>query len=184
MTKPLPTLPNVTNPGFLAFCNYLKNAPVQPAGGLAECDYVDHLRVLEVPVSPQPGCNLGYCWYNCLDQQVANGGQVIYGWSLWQSGDCFIAQHHAIWQNDQGQYLDVTPNEGKTEKVFFMPDNRAPFDIELLRAPASLEWCSPSKIKWFARLGTTDHFFIARMQPTEEEEIRISRTRQRLADLA
>ncbi|WP_131815901.1 MULTISPECIES: hypothetical protein [Pseudomonas] len=184
MTFPIPTIPSVTDPRFLEFCEFLRNAPVKPAGGMDAANYVDHLSVLEVPVVPQPGCPLGHCWNNCLDQQLAKGGEAIYGWSLFQDGSRFIAQHHAIWQSGQGQYLDPTPNQLGSAIALFMPDNRAPFDIAELRSPASLEWHSNGKVIWFAGPVSVDHFFIARMVPSAQDAIRIHQTRQRLAELA
>lgn len=180
MSKPLPNVPRTDDTRFQDFCDFLRKTKVLPAKGLATSSYVDHLSVLVVPVDPQPNCDISYCWFNCIDHQLSNGGQVVYGWSLWQRGDVFIAQHHAIWRNEEGELLDPTPNEGLSAQALFMPDNRAPFDVERLRTPPNLEWKSNGDFKWVAGNHHESFFFIGAMEPTEAQSGRIKRIHQRL----
>lgn len=179
MSKPLHTIPNLNDPRFAEFCEFLWDVPLQPAGGLAPGNYEHNFAIIEVPVVPQPGCDTGYCWYNCLDLQHANGGEVVYGWSLWSSKDRFIAQHHAIWRSDEGVYMDPTPNESGTNTILFMPDNFAPFDIEGMRSPPNLEWRHDGSHCWFAGSLVSSTFFITRMEPDEGYGERVNRTRDR-----
>lgn len=181
--KVMATIPKTNDPRFVEFYKFLRDAPVRPAGGLGAADYVDHLSILEVTVDPQPGCDLGYCWFNCLDQKFSKGGQVIYGWSLWLFQDRFIAQHHAILQFEEGGYVDPTPNEGKTQIILFVPDNRAPFDIDELRTPPNLEWRERASYIWVAGPKRSHSFFIARMEPEDNQLERINRARQQFAEM-
>lgn len=176
--EPRPTIPAVTAPRFLAFCNFLRKQPVHPPVGLNPNNYADHLSVLVVSVAPHPGFELGHCWYNCLDHQVSLGGQAIYGWSLWQYGDLFVAQHHAVWKNELGQYLDPTPNQSATTTSLFMPDNRAPFDILKLRMPANLEWQSDTQFTWFAGAFEKQEYFVPGMMLTADLKDRVERLRR------
>lgn len=184
MSKPLPAVPQKNDARFLAFCDFLRQTRVLPAGGLVHCSYEDHLLVLEVPVVPQPNCEIGYCWFNCLDLQHLRGGEVVYGWSLWLDGDVFVAQHHAVWRSDTGQLMDPTPNEGFAEKALFMPDSRAPFDILTLRAPASLDRLANGKYEWRFGPHSSESFFIGRMAPKADQQARIDRTQRRYLQLA
>lgn len=182
MSNRSPTSPRKNDPRFIAFCEYLRKALVRPAGGLAVCSYPDHFIVLDVRVEVQPDYDVSYCWYNCLDHMLTSGGQVIYGWLLWQHADKFIAQHHAVWRSEQGELLDPTPNEASAANVLFMPDNRAPFDIDQLRSPPNLVWQANGDFMWVAGEIRSASFFIARMSATMAEVDRIERTRQRLAE--
>lgn len=183
MSKLLPTLPIKNDPRFLEFCDFLRDEPVRPAARLAPGNYESHLVVLEVSVDPQPNCDLGYCWFNCLDQQYLHGGEVVYGWSLWSSADIYIAQHHAVWRKENGVLIDPTPNQGQVGMALFMPDNRAPFDILGLRAPPNLEWRNAKNFKWLMGPYKQTDFFIGAMQPTPNQEARVDRTRKRYLDL-
>lgn len=184
VSNPVPTVPRHDDARFLEFCDFLRQAPVRPAGGMEAGSYSDHFSVVEVTIDPQPNCEIAYCWYNCINHQLSNGGQVIYGWSLWQFQYVYVAQHHAVWRSDEGDLIDPTPNQGATDKALFMPDNRAPFDIEELRSPPNLEWRNNGEFVWVAGSFRSNEFFIGRMDPTVEQEDRIERTRKRLAESA
>lgn len=183
MSKPLPTLPNKSDPRFLEFCDFLRDEPVRPAARLAPGNYENHLAVLEVFVDPQPNCDLGYCWFNCLDQQYLHGGEVVYGWSLWSCSGVYIAQHHAIWRMENGALIDPTPNQGLVGMALFMPDNRAPFDIHGLRSPPNLEWLNSKNFKWLMGTHEQTDFFIGAMRPAPDQKDRVDRTRKRYLDL-
>jgi len=181
MASPLPNQPNISDPRFLEFCDFLRKVHLPPPIGIDEGEYADHLAVHEVAVDPLPGCATGHCWYNCLEQQVAQGGQAVFGWALWQHEQNFIAQYHAVWKNEQGQYLDPTPNQSGTATALFMPDNRVPFDIDRLRIAANLEWTDRDNYVWFAGEKDERTFFVSRMMLTFDLKDRVERLRRQLA---
>lgn len=175
------TVPDPQNAGFTQFCDFIRRSAVRPAAGLSASTHQHHLEVLEVPVIPQAGAMLGSCWFNCFEHMLANGGDVLFGWALWHQDRTYFGQHHAIWRGEQGQLLDPTPNVVGGEHILFMPDNRAPFDIEKLRSPFSVSWRSDCQWSWVAADGTqVDEFYIAAMEPTPAQQTRIDRIRQQL----
>jgi hypothetical protein len=175
------TVPNIQNAGFTQFCDFIRKSAVRPAAGLSPSTHQNHLEVIHVPVIPQPGAMLGSCWFNCLEHMLANGGEVVYGWALWHREAAYLGQHHAVWRGGQGQLLDPTPNVVGDKHIIFMPDNRAPFDIEKLRSPFSVSWSSDSQWAWVAADGTqVREFYIAAMEPTPAQRARIERIRQEL----
>lgn len=182
MNSIFPTIPNQNCENFLEFCEFLRTAPVRPAAGMIPRGSQWHHEVISVTVEPQPNSLISYCWYNCIDQTLLKGGEVIFGWLLWADTDHFFAQHHAIWMDDEEALFDLTPNAISANKVLFMPDNRAPFDIVELRAPASLRWKSADEFYWAIGSRKENHFFIGRMDPTADEVQRIETTQQNLAD--
>lgn len=181
MSSISPIIPTQNCERFQAFCDFLRSAPVKPVTGVMIEASPRHHEVIEVTMNPQPESLISYCWYNCIDHTLLKGGNVIFGWLLWADADYFIAQHHAIWMDDEGALFDITPNAISSETVLFMPDNRAPFDIDELRAPASLRWKSPDEYFWIMGPLKKKHFFIGRMEPTAEESQRIETTRLNLA---
>lgn len=182
MSNMLPTVPNHTDGRFFAFCDFLRSQSVRPARGMIPDKYDRHLDVVLVAVDPQPNSLISYCWYNCVEQTLKKGGTVIFGWLLWEYPDRYFAQHHAVWMDEDGRFVDPTPNAISATEVLFMPDNRAPFDIEGLRAPASLEWKPSGKFEWLAGPLKMEHFFIAQMEVAPEEVEIVERTRQRLSE--
>ncbi|MBX8571564.1 hypothetical protein K5D36_17965 [Pseudomonas cichorii] len=182
MSSTYPTVPTQNCERFQAFCDFLRSAPVKPGAGVMMETSHRHHEVIKVTVNPQPESLTSYCWYNCIDHTLLKGGKVIFGWLLWANADYFTAQHHAIWMNDEGALFDITPNAISSETVLFMPDNRAPFDINELRAPASLRWKSSDEYFWIMGPLTKKHFFIGRMEPTTEESQRIETTQLNLAN--
>lgn len=179
VSKMMATTPNPDDARFVRFCEFLRNAQVKPARGLMTSNYTDDHKVIQVDVIPQPGCDTGYCWFNCLDQQDSKGGEVVYGWLLWSHKGYFGAEHHAIWLTEAGQYIDPTPNESGTKTILFMPDNRAPFDIQELRCPPSLKWRDDDSHVWFAQHIKSETFFIVQMVQQDGGAERVNRTRDR-----
>lgn len=125
---------------------------VAPPSGISRPTYSDDSVLLEVEVAPPPGFPIGQCWYNCIEHSLNNGGQIVYGWLFWEvNHSYYVAQHHAVWRSENGNLIDLTPNATGTKKVLFMPDDRAPFDLDNLRAAMSLEWTSNDQYDWVAR---------------------------------
>jgi hypothetical protein len=153
-------IPDVNSLRFIDFIKTLRDTEVRPAKGLPYLQQDDQLQNIFVPVAPLPEYQSLYCWFNCLDYQQKNNGNVVFGWAIWHTDrNTLLAQHHAVWQSNKGQYLDITPNELAVEKILFVPDNRAPFDYHGLRAPLSFEQDKKGTSIWVTAEGATFGFF-------------------------
>lgn len=164
----LPTVPALDDPQLKTFVAFLRfKAPVVPPKGVDRNDYQEDLHLHQVPVAPQPGYQELHCWYNCLDLQAKHGGEAIFGWALWNTEGQYIAQHHAVWLQPNGQFIDPTPNQSRTESILFMPDGRASFDLKGLRSPASLKWWANDDYCWAAGDLEKEHYFICNYELQE-----------------
>jgi len=153
-------VPDVSSLRFNDFIKTLKDSAVRPAKGLNYLNQINQLQNTFVPVTPHPGYKPLYCWFNCLDYQQKNRGEVVFGWAIWHTDrNTLLAQHHAVWQSSAGQYFDITPNELSATEILFLPDNRAPFDYQGLRAPFSFEQDKNGTAVWVASDGATVGFF-------------------------
>ena len=153
-------VPDVSSLRFNDFVKTLKDSDIRPAKGLNYLKQDDHFQNIFVPVVPHPEYQPLYCWFNCLDYQQQNSGKVIFGWAIWHTQrNTLLAQHHAVWQSNKGQYLDITPNELSVEEILFLPDNRVPFDYKGLRAPLSFEQDKNGTAVWVSSEGATIGFF-------------------------
>lgn len=75
---------------------------------------------------------MGGCFNNVRAKVAAQGGRMVYGWSIWQHANLFIeAEHHAVYEPPDGTaWVDITPQDIQTDRVLFLPDDTAVYDFE------------------------------------------------------
>ena len=84
-----------------------------------------------VPFEPTPNAREGYCFENVRDMMREHGGEILYGWVVWQHGDFFVeAEHHGVWQKPSGQLACVTPQTPPEKTLTFIPDPSAVYDFD------------------------------------------------------
>ena len=81
-----------------------------------------------VKVEPDPTGRLNSCYYNVADKVKRDGGKIHYGWVIWQSSYLIEAEHHAVWEDDNENLLDITPRNEHYDTIMFVPDNEKVFD--------------------------------------------------------
>lgn len=94
----------------------------------------DEIAPAETPrfikLAPSETARVRECFFNVLDQVEKAGGDLVYGWAIWEWPGVFIeAEHHAAWLHE-GQLVDVTPHEYPADRVLFLPDPSAVYDFE------------------------------------------------------
>lgn len=119
---------------------------VIPVNNLKILPQPEHLVKLKVPKLPNSNYPILRCWFNADHYAKENGGRVVFGWLLYKDWDFIQAQYHAIWTDNKGNYIDVTPDEEQIESIYFIPDNRTPFDYEKEEGPVNF-WYQPSTDK-------------------------------------
>jgi hypothetical protein len=73
-----------------------------------------------MPVVHSPGARVGRCWENVGTAVRRDGGQRIYGWTVWARPHLYLtAEFHAIWQNANGELVDPTPKIDGEGRVLF-----------------------------------------------------------------
>ncbi|MBP2296590.1 SEC-C metal-binding domain-containing protein [Azospirillum rugosum] len=84
-----------------------------------------------VPVVPEPTAVVSECFPNVAAKVERDGGEIAYGWSIWEWPGVFIeAEHHAVWRSPTGDLIDVTPRPEREKKVLFVPDPETVYDWE------------------------------------------------------
>lgn len=90
------------------------------AGGIPE--FIAHV--------PAKGAVVRECFPNVMDRVAVDGGELVYGWAIWEWPGVFVeAEHHAVWRSPDG-LIDITPHEYPTKGVLFLPDPSATYDFE------------------------------------------------------
>lgn len=70
-------------------------------------------------------CNFSDCFGNVENYIENNGGGVQYGWIIWETPNLFVeGEFHAVWVNNKGEYVDITPKIDGEKEILFLPDSR------------------------------------------------------------
>lgn len=73
------------------------------------------------------------CYGNVEDYVKKNGGKIEYGWIIWEIPNTYIeAEFHAVWVNNKGEYIDITPKEDGEKRILFLKDSGRKFIGELI----------------------------------------------------
>ena len=64
-----------------------------------------------------------YCFNNCEDEVAISGGEVVYGWQIWEDRkNGFIeAEFHSVIKVN-GVLKDISPRQSKDKQILFVPD--------------------------------------------------------------
>ncbi len=84
-----------------------------------------------INVAPTFEAKKNECFYNVRNHTEKNGGNIIYGWSIWIWKNVYIeAEHHAVWKTLNEELVDITPKEDNEKKILFLPDSESVYDYE------------------------------------------------------
>jgi hypothetical protein len=81
-----------------------------------------------VPIAPDQTAKVGECFFNVQSKIAREGGEIVYGWAIWEWPRVFIeAEHHAVWSSGT-EWIDITPNDPGIHRVLFLADPTRAFD--------------------------------------------------------
>ncbi|WP_447763339.1 hypothetical protein [Sphingopyxis panaciterrae] len=91
------------------------------------------------------------------------GGEITYGWAIWHRPNLYFeAEHHAVWRNDLGNLIDVSPQLGGRKRMLFLADAAAVYDPFAPRQNImAADGDSPRAIE-IAELGNRRHALLMR----------------------
>lgn len=88
------------------------------------CAQIATQEVRVVPVKAHTRARKGECFSNVKSLVERPGGRLISGWAIWNwPGFYARAEHHAIWERPDGQWVDPTPKGQKS--ILFAADPKA-----------------------------------------------------------
>ncbi len=86
-----------------------------------------------VPRRPLGWARHAYCYWNVRDCVANYGGQIIFGWLVTEHKFLMLeAWHHAVWKQNDGQLLDISPHgtTGMDDGITaFLEDPRQTYDL-------------------------------------------------------
>lgn len=85
---------------------------------------------LVVPFESVSGTREGFCFHNVRDVVGERGGEIVYGWLVWQHRNLFVeAEQHSVWRKPTGQLVCVTPQNPPMNSITFIPDPSVTYDF-------------------------------------------------------
>ncbi|MEY4269496.1 MAG: hypothetical protein RLZZ58_712, partial [Pseudomonadota bacterium] len=84
---------------------------------------------------PDPDSRPSWCFANVAKRVARDGGTILHGWAIWQVAGLYIeAEHHAVWQADDGALTDISPQFAAPSTILFLPDPDTHYDTHRPRA--------------------------------------------------
>ena len=80
-----------------------------------------------VPTVPENNAITKACFPTVEEKIKRDGGQMVFGWQLWETNFLAEAEFHAIWESQDGKLLDITPKDIPVKKILFLPDSKAKY---------------------------------------------------------
>jgi hypothetical protein len=72
-----------------------------------------------------------FCFENVKNVIAERGGEIVYGWLVWQHGNIFVeAEHHSVWRKTTGELVCVTPQTPPEKAITFIPDPSTTYDFD------------------------------------------------------
>ena len=82
-----------------------------------------------VSVKPESYSKINDCFNNVKKKVDQDGGSIEHGWQIWIWPNIFIeAEFHAVWNNCNNKYIDITKKEDDCDKILFLPDSRIKYE--------------------------------------------------------
>jgi hypothetical protein len=96
---------------------------------LAFCRTVAPTRPRFIPSKPSTDAQPSACFDNTERKVERAGGSLVCGWAIWSlPGVYYEAEHHGVWQNRRGAFIDVSPQINGSRRILFLPDPEAAYD--------------------------------------------------------
>jgi hypothetical protein len=77
----------------------------------------------DVPVRAENYATLLNCYPNVNEKVKRDSGKAHYGWLIHKTKYLYEAERHAVWENEEGELVDVTPYEPAEVEIKFVSDN-------------------------------------------------------------
>jgi hypothetical protein len=81
-----------------------------------------------VPVYPERYAQVNECTTAVEKKVKIDGGEIVYGWQIWQTPLICEAEFHAVWRSPQGELIDITPKQSIVDNILFVPDDKIQYN--------------------------------------------------------
>jgi hypothetical protein len=89
-----------------------------------------------VPVIDDQHGLYGWCSDGVREKVKHDGGRCIFGWSIWEWPKTMLtAEFHSVWEDAEGNLLDITPKPKGEKRILFVPDRSYADDFDFDQRP-------------------------------------------------
>jgi hypothetical protein len=156
----LNTVPPLSTLGLIKFCSNVSTSPPE---------------AFLVRSKPRKDAIQSACFDNVRARIRYSGGVLVEGWAIWQFADLiFEAEHHAVWQKQNGDYLDVSPQFNNYLNILFLPCAGAKYDPPNFRQNIIYPQNSSADSVEFARLANRRNSILQSYRTVEYINVCIS----------
>jgi hypothetical protein len=91
-------------------------------------DVQELLRIANLTETPEfldyrdCGYAQNFCHVSAKHKAFESGGKRIHGWAIWQFNELAIAEFHSVWEDPDGNLVDVTPPTYGKGRILFVRD--------------------------------------------------------------
>lgn len=65
------------------------------------------------------------CHLSAKHCAMTKGGRRVHGWAIWGFDEMLIGEHHSVWEDPDGNLVDVTPPKFEAGQILFVRDDNA-----------------------------------------------------------
>lgn len=95
---------------------------------------VPDVEPIYVPVEVAEWSLMNECFPNVQRMVREQGGQQVNGWAIWQCANILAeAEAHSVWQNPEGELIDITPHVNGESQVLFLRDDTMVYSGQSIR---------------------------------------------------
>lgn len=71
------------------------------------------------------------CFPNVEQMVREQNGKQVNGWAIWQWANILVeAEAHSVWENSEGQLIDITPHDNGESEILFLRDDNMVYSME------------------------------------------------------
>ena len=91
-----------------------------------------------IPVQADQEGMYGFCNLTVAEKIKKDGGKPVHGWTIWEwPGVFWTAEFHMVWENPNGDLIDVTPKPDGETSILFLRDWSFEADFDFMNRPVS-----------------------------------------------
>jgi hypothetical protein len=81
-----------------------------------------------IDVTPEDWADVSECYPNVQRKVTESGGRMVLGWQVWKTPYLIEGEMHAVWENPEGDLVDITPKDPAVPRILFIEDENLLYD--------------------------------------------------------
>jgi hypothetical protein len=116
--------------------------------------------LVESPIQLQyadHGYDAAQCHVSAKHKALSGEGRRVHGWALWIFGNLLLADHHSVWEDENGNLVDVTPPSNGGLEILFVRDDNARIEMDSGAILLFTQRTADATNRWFWQGKSSDY---------------------------